>query len=76
MERGIALNPDFVALHAIAAKCYAALGDVEKARAAGSEILRNNPRFTLTAFASYVPFTAEGDRQRNVEMLRIAGLPE
>ncbi len=40
------LGPDFVALHVIAAKCFAALGDVERARAAGSEILRNNPRFT------------------------------
>ncbi len=76
VERGIALEADFVALHVIAAKCYAALGELERAKQAGSEVLRNNPRFTLRAFASYVPFSDEGDLQRNIEMLRRAGLPE
>ena len=76
LERGIALEPDFVALHVISAKCYAARGDDDKARKAVAEILRNNPNFTVTAFASYVPFSDAGDLQRNVEMLRKAGAPE
>ena len=76
LERGIALQPDFVALHVISAKCYAALGDDDKARKAVAEILRNNPNFTVTAFASYVPFSDAGDLRRNVEMLRKAGAPE
>ncbi len=76
VERGIALEANFVALHVIAAKCYAALGELERAKQAGSEVLRNNPRFTLRAFASYVPFSDEDDLQRNIEMLRLAGLPE
>jgi TolB-like protein/class 3 adenylate cyclase/Tfp pilus assembly protein PilF len=76
LERGIALEPDFVALHVISAKCYAALGDDDKARKAVAEILRNNPNFTVTAFASYVPFSAAGDLRHNVEMLRKAGAPE
>lgn len=76
VERGIALDPDFVALHVIAAKCYASLGNEAKARAAGAEILRLNPGFTLSAFASYVPFRDQHVLQWNVEMLRKAGVPE
>jgi len=76
VERGVALEPDFVALHVISAKCYAARGDEEKARKAVAQILRNNPQFTVTAFASYVPFSDAGDLRRNVEMLRKAGAPE
>ncbi len=76
VERGIALESNFVALHVIAAKCYAALGNEVKAREAGTEVLRINPHFTLRAFASYVPFSDERDLQHNVEMLRKAGVPE
>jgi adenylate cyclase len=76
LKRGIALEPDFVALHVISAKCYAALGDEENAGKAVAEILRNNPNFTIKAFASYVPFSDAGDLRRNVEMLRKAGAPE
>jgi len=76
IERGIALEPDFVALHVAAVKCYGAIGDEEKARRAAAEILRISPGFTVTAFAAYVPFTDPGDLQRNVDMLRRAGVPE
>jgi adenylate cyclase len=76
VERGIALDPDFVALHVVAAECHAALGNEEKARQAGADILRVNPRFTLKAFASYVPFTEASDLQLKVSLLREAGLPE
>jgi tetratricopeptide (TPR) repeat protein len=76
VERGIALDPTFIALRVIAAKCYASLGDEEKAREAGAAVLRNNPHFTLRAFAAYVPFSDERVLQHNVEMLRKAGVPE
>ena len=76
LKRGIALEPDFVALHVIAAKCHAALGNEKEARKEESEVPRNNPCFTLKAFASYVPFTDKRDLERNVVGLRKAGLPE
>jgi adenylate cyclase len=76
VERGTDLNPEFVALHVVAAECYAALGDEEKAKRAGANILRTNPRFTLRAFASYVPFSNERDLDWKVKLLRIAGIPE
>lgn len=76
VERGTALNPKFVALHVIAAECYAALGDTRKAREAGAKILHANPHFTIEAFVSYVPFTEESDLKRKVELLRVAGVPD
>ena len=74
--RGVALDPDFVALHVVAAECHAALGNEDKAREAGARILRANPRFTLKAFAAYVPFTYTSDLELKVGLLRIAGIPE
>jgi adenylate cyclase len=76
MERGVALDPDFVALHVVGAECHAAAGNEAKARDAAANILRVNPRFTLKAFASYVPFTDERDLRLKIDLLRKAGLPE
>ena len=75
-NRGIALNPNYVSLYVDLAVCYAALGREEEAQAAAAEILRTNPRFTLKAFASYAPFSDEGELQQKVKMLRKAGVPE
>jgi tetratricopeptide (TPR) repeat protein len=74
-KRGIALDPDYVGLQVDLAVCYAALGREEEARAAGAEILRTNPRFTLKAYASYAPFSDERDLKREVALLRKAGVP-
>jgi adenylate cyclase len=75
-KRGLALNPDFVALHFVLAECAYGLGDKAMARKAGSEILRTNPGFTIGAFADYVPFRSREDFKREIEGLRFAGLPE
>jgi adenylate cyclase len=75
-ERGVALDPNYVGLHGSLASCYAALGRDEEAKAATAEMLRTNPRFTLKAFAAYVPYTHERDLQRSLNLLRKAGVPE
>jgi adenylate cyclase len=75
-ERGVSLDPNYVALHVALAACYAALGREEEARAATAEILRTNPRFTLKAYSSYVPYTDDRDLQRSVDLLRKAEVPE
>ena len=72
----MALNPDYVSLHVVLAVCYAALGKEEEARAAAAEIVRINPRFTLKAYSSYVPYSDDGDLQRRDDLLRKAGVPE
>lgn len=74
-KRGVALDPNYVSLHVTLAVCYVALGREEEARAAAAEILRINPRFTLKAYSSYVPYADDRDLQR-VDLLRKAGVPE
>jgi tetratricopeptide (TPR) repeat protein len=74
--RGIALEPDFIALHVNSAICYGALGQEEDAQRAGREILRINPRFSVGAFAGYVPFSKRSDIDWSAANLRTAGLPE
>jgi TolB-like protein/class 3 adenylate cyclase len=76
LERGLKLDPDFVALHVNAAQCYGPLGDEERLREAGANILKANPRFTIRGYRSYVPYTNQDDLKRNVEWLRAAGVPE
>ncbi|WP_340119181.1 adenylate/guanylate cyclase domain-containing protein [Pelagibius sp. 7325] len=75
-ERGVALDPDYVSLHVVLAVCYSALRRQEEAAAAAAEIQRINPRFTLQAYAAYVPYSDEAVEQRRVELLRAAGVPE
>ncbi len=75
-QRGVALDPDYVSLHVVLAICHAALGRETEAAAAAEEILRINPGFSLDAYAAYVPYSDPRDRQRRVELLRSAGVPE
>lgn len=62
-----------MALHAVSAKCYAALEMRQESKKAAARVLRVNAGFTLRAFGSYVPFTDKRDLQRNIEMLCKAG---
>lgn len=75
-KRGLALNPDFVALHFVLAQCAYGLRDKAMASKAGAEILRTNPGFTIGAFAAYVPFRSRKDFKKELEGLQFAGLPE
>jgi len=76
VNRGLALDPDFVALYVNAAQCHGPKGDLEKMKEAGRNILRLKPRFTLRAYESYVPYTEQADLETSVEWLRRAGIPE
>lgn len=76
VKRGLALDPDFIALHVNAAQCYAASGQADKAREAGANILRILPRFTIRAWSSYVPYTHAAELEQNAEWLRQAGVPD
>ena len=76
VNRGLALDPEFVALHVNAAQCYAAMGEKEKAERAGANIIRVKPRFTVRAWSSYVPYSDPEELRRNAELLRQAGVPD
>ena len=76
LKRGAERNPDYPAFHLFMAASFAMLGRDEEARAAAAEVLRINPRFTLKAYAAYVPYNSDAHLERNLEAFRKAGLPE
>ncbi len=75
-ERGLALNPSFIALHVVITRCYEGLGNEEKAKQAGKRILELNPSFTISAYSAYTPYSAPEDQADAVRALKLAGIPE
>jgi adenylate cyclase len=57
------------------AACHALLGELDRARALGAEVLRLAPGFSSTAFVAKERFKRAVDRERLSEGLRGAGLP-
>jgi adenylate cyclase len=69
-----ARHPDFHPIHFHLAVCYAELGQLEEARAAGAERLRLNPTFTLASFERFWPIKGPAIMERTLAALRKAGL--
>lgn len=67
-------HPDFHPIHFHLAVCYAELGQLEEARAAGVEMLRLNPTFTLASFERFWPVKDPAIMKRTLAALRKAGL--
>ena len=76
LKRGAERNPDYPAFHLFMAASYAMLGRDDEARAAAADVLRINPRFTLKAYAAYVPYHTDEHLERDLKAFRKAGLPE
>jgi adenylate cyclase len=57
------------------AACHALLGELDRARALGAEVLRLAPGFSSTGFVAKERFKRAVDRERLSEGLRVAGLP-
>jgi adenylate cyclase len=62
-------------VRAYLAACHALLGEIDRARALGAEVLRPAPNFSSTAFVAKERFKRPADRDRLLEGLRRAGLP-
>jgi adenylate cyclase len=62
--------------HLDLAACYAGLGKEEEARAAAAEVLKMNPKFTVEEFTKVFPIKDDAIRERYLENLRKAGIPE
>ncbi len=75
-ERGLALNPSFIALYVVITRCYEGLGNEQKAREAGKRILELNPSFTISAYSAYTPYSVPEDQADAVRALKLAGIPE
>jgi TolB-like protein/Flp pilus assembly protein TadD len=72
----IAAAPTFSPLHAGLAVTLVAMGRVAEAGVAIEELLKVSPNYTLAKVASSMPYRHEQDRDRYVNALRQAGLPE
>jgi len=69
-----ARHPDLSPAHPHLAVCYAELGQLEEARAEGTEILRLNPTFTLAGMERHWPMKDPAVMERHLAALRKAGL--
>ncbi len=70
------LNARFVACHRTLTASLALWGDLDGARVAAANVLAVDPRFRVSAFASWYPLSRAGDLERLTAGLRLAGLPE
>mgnify|MGYP001816789333 CR=1 FL=1 len=69
-------NPkDLTALIRLVA-AYSLLGKSEDAKAAASEVLKLNPKFSIATIAKRWPYKNKADRDFEMDALRKAGLPE
>jgi tetratricopeptide (TPR) repeat protein len=81
LRRSVQANRNNPLTHTSLAAALAILGRLEEARAAGREMLALNPKFTIDGFGHFFAFfydipVNDAGRERIVEGLRKAGLPE
>ncbi len=76
LKKAISREPDYIVTHLVLAAAYAQSGKDADARAEADEVLRLNPKFSLRAFAAFVPIRMKADLERFVMALRKAGIPE
>jgi adenylate cyclase len=72
-QKALYRSPDLLDAKAGLAAAYSLTGQDEEARAVVREILRIDPKFSLTYFAKTLPFKNASDRDTAVEALRNAG---
>jgi adenylate cyclase len=68
------LEPNSIFARLCLTGAYSLLGRVEEARAEAQEVLRIDPKFSLTHFSKTLPYKNEADRERITNALRQAGL--
>jgi TolB-like protein/class 3 adenylate cyclase/Tfp pilus assembly protein PilF len=76
LKEVIRFSPNHQASHVYLAACYMALGREEEAHAEAAEVLRINPEFTLEIVARLWRSRDPVMRERFLDRLRKAGLPD
>ena len=76
LKKVLHYRPDMLAAHVRIAACYAALGREEEAHAEAAEVLRLNPKFSVKKFAKGLAIRDKAVKERYIDALRKAGLPE
>ena len=75
-KRTIEEKPRHPGAYRLLATSYAQLGEIEEAKVALEEMLRQMPGVTVTATRHQVPWKKCDDAERYLDGLRKAGLPE
>jgi adenylate cyclase len=75
-KNGLRINPEDVHTHACLAATYNLLGRKEEAIAEVAEVLRIDPKFSLGSYLKGRLYKNPEDLKREIEAMRMAGLPE
>jgi adenylate cyclase len=75
LQRTVARNPDHITAHVMLAVSFMELGRVPEAQAEVAEILRINPRFSLTVARERMPYKDPVALEQVISKLQQAGLP-
>ena len=73
-KKALQHSPDLLLAHIGLAASYSAANRAEDARAAASQILRIDPKFSLEAFSRGLPYKNEKHKEFWIDALRKAGL--
>lgn len=76
LETLVAADPASYIPYVELAATYAELGKTNKARAAAEKVLQINPSFRIGIWVSFPAFEDDATTTHEVEILRVAGLPE
>lgn len=75
LQRAVLRNPDHITAHVMLAVAFMEVGREPEARAEVGEILRINPRFSLTVAKARMPYQDPAALDRVISKLQQAGLP-
>jgi TolB-like protein/Flp pilus assembly protein TadD len=75
-KKAVTVTPNDFLAHLSLAAAYSSAGREEEARSAAEEVLRINPKFSIKYFGKTFPFKNQSDTDRQITLLRKAGLPE
>ncbi len=76
LKKALHYNPDFFIAHVRLAGCYAALGREEETHAEVAEVRRLNPKYSVKKYAKASPIGDKAVKERVIDALRKAGLPD
>jgi adenylate cyclase len=69
-------TPDNLLAHVGLSATYSLAGRLEEARAQGAEVLRVQPKFSAERYVKKLPFKDQAERERLIDALLKAGLPQ
>jgi adenylate cyclase len=75
-KKAVQNAPDHLNIRLELIATYSALGKTVEAKAEADEVLRMNPNFTVRSFARRSPMQNPTQREKFLDLLRQAGLPE